>query len=77
MLESGMTVPDDVSVVGFDNVEFAGIMHPPLTTVHQPRYEMGRAGVEILLRHSNGEVHVPEHRRFGVSLMERKSTRAL
>jgi LacI family transcriptional regulator len=77
IFENGMSVPDDISVVGFDNVEFAAISHPPLTTVHQPRYEMGRAGVEILLRHSAGEVRVPEHRRFGVSLVERKSTRAL
>jgi DNA-binding LacI/PurR family transcriptional regulator len=77
VLEKGMVVPDDVSLIGFDDVQFAAITHPPLTTVEQPKYEMGRAGVEILLRQSQGNAeHVPEHRRFGVRLIERKSCRA-
>ena len=42
--------PDDVSVIGFDNVELSTIVNPPLTTIHQPKYEIGQAAVEILLR---------------------------
>jgi len=72
--EAGRRIPDDVSVIGFDNVEFAGIVNPPLTTIHQPKYEIGEAAVEILLRQSGrGEKRVPEHRMFPVQLIERQS----
>lgn len=46
--EAGLTVPDDLAVIGFDDLEFSGLTNPPLTTVRQPRYEMGRKSLEIL-----------------------------
>ena len=73
-MERGLRVPQDLSVVGFDNIEFSQIAHPPLTTVHQPKYEIGAAAVEILLRLAekrNGSV--PEDRVFRVELVERES----
>jgi LacI family transcriptional regulator len=74
LMEAGLQIPKDVSVMGFDNVELAGIVQPPLTTVHQPKYEIGQAAVEILLRLSAGGPHQnPEHRVFGVELVERQS----
>jgi LacI family repressor for deo operon, udp, cdd, tsx, nupC, and nupG len=39
----GLVVPRDISVVGFDDIEFAQYVEPPLTTIHQPRREIGRA----------------------------------
>lgn len=53
--EAGLTVPDDIAVVGFDDLEFSGLTNPPLTTVHQPRYEMGRKALEILIAVLKGE----------------------
>jgi LacI family repressor for deo operon, udp, cdd, tsx, nupC, and nupG len=44
----GLKVPDDVSVVGFDDIEFAQIYDPSLTTIYQPRRDMGRKAMEIL-----------------------------
>jgi DNA-binding LacI/PurR family transcriptional regulator len=74
LMEAGLRIPDDISVIGFDNLELAGIVHPPLTTVHQPKYEIGQAAVEILLRLAGGGPHKsPEHRVFGVDLIERQS----
>jgi LacI family transcriptional regulator len=48
--ERGLRVPEDVSVVGFDDVEHATIATPALTTVRQPLAEMGRMAVSILMR---------------------------
>ena len=45
----GFTVPRDVSVVGFDDVDFARCFLPPLTTIHQPRARIGRIGAERLV----------------------------
>ena len=45
----GLRVPDDISVVGFDDISFASFSNPPLTTIRQPREQMGRRAVEILL----------------------------
>jgi LacI family transcriptional regulator len=78
LLEASRQIPRDVSVIGFDNVELSSIVHPPLTTIHQPKYEIGQAAVEILLRLAGrGEHRVPEHRLFGVNLVERQSCGAI
>ncbi|MGI6149493.1 MAG: LacI family transcriptional regulator [Firmicutes bacterium] len=46
----GIAVPDDISIVGFDNTKIARMSIPKLTTVAQPMYEMGKAGMEVLRR---------------------------
>jgi LacI family transcriptional regulator, galactose operon repressor len=48
--ESGHKVPEDVSVMGFDDIEFASVAYPPLTTIRQPLQEMGATAAELLLR---------------------------
>jgi len=52
--ESGRVIPDDVAVVGFDDVEFAGYISPPLTTIRAPIEEVGREAVRQLLSLLNG-----------------------
>jgi len=47
--EAGLQVPRDVSIIGFDDVIYAAISHPPLTTVRQPLREMGRMAATTLL----------------------------
>jgi LacI family transcriptional regulator len=74
ILDRGLRIPDDISLVGFDNIEFASVMYPPLTTIHQPKYEMGQAAVEILLRLGR-EKQMAEQRVLGVELIERQSCR--
>lgn len=46
--EAGLSVPQDIAIIGFDDLEFSGLTNPPLTTIRQPRYEMGRRSMEIL-----------------------------
>lgn len=76
-MECGVRVPEDVSLIGFDDVEFAAIAHPPLTTIHQSKYEVGQAAVDILLRLAKGKDKSPENRVLGVELIERDSVRSL
>ena len=47
--ELGLAVPDQVSVVGFDDVELAQYVTPPLTTVHQPKLRLGQVAMEMML----------------------------
>lgn len=51
---SGLSVPGDVAVVGFDDIPFAGFPEVQLTTINQPKYEMGRKAAEILLEQIEG-----------------------
>ncbi len=45
---AGLSIPDDVAVVGFDGIEFADYCDPPLTTCVQPTLKLGKAGVDLL-----------------------------
>src|SRR5918995_56353 len=64
-----LRAPDDVAVVGYDDVELAAMTDPPLTTVHQPSYELGATAYELL--RSGAE---PEQRSFSPHLVQREST---
>jgi LacI family transcriptional regulator len=48
--QAGLAVPGDVEVIGFDDIEFARMVEPPLTTVSQPAQEMGAKSAELLLQ---------------------------
>jgi LacI family transcriptional regulator len=52
--EAGLRVPQDVSVVGFDDVPLASHTEPPMTTVHQPMRQMGATAARLLLGHFEG-----------------------
>ncbi|MNE59336.1 HTH-type transcriptional repressor PurR [compost metagenome] len=52
---AGLVIPRDLSLVGYDNVALAQYMSPPLTTVNQPKEELGRLAVTRLLARINGE----------------------
>ncbi|BDG62356.1 LacI family DNA-binding transcriptional regulator [Caldinitratiruptor microaerophilus] len=60
--ELGLRVPDDVAVVGYDDIPLAGMLNPPLTTVAQPTYEMGERAARMLLERLAGKAP-PEPRR--------------
>jgi len=48
--QAGLTVPEDCSITGFDNIPLSQYVNPPLTTFHQPRYELGAEAAEMMLR---------------------------
>ena len=51
---AGLRVPEDVSIVGFDGIEFSDFVTPTLTTIRQPRHELGQAAARILLEALGG-----------------------
>lgn len=51
----GLSVPADVSITGFDGIELAEIVSPPLTTMHVPHRDMGRGAARLLMALRNGE----------------------
>ncbi|HBG02668.1 MAG TPA: LacI family transcriptional regulator [Firmicutes bacterium] len=77
LCDIGLRVPDDVSVIGFDNLKIARMSIPKLTTVEQPMYEIGRQAMLILQKLRNSEpleqlrLYLP-HR-----IIERDSVRAI
>jgi DNA-binding LacI/PurR family transcriptional regulator len=59
--EVGLRVPDDISVVGFDDIQSAAYINPPLTTVRQPLQRMGQVAARTLLERIEGRMkYVPE-----------------
>jgi LacI family transcriptional regulator, galactose operon repressor len=72
----GLRVPDDLSVIGFDNVPESALSEPPLTTIEQPIQQMGFDATQILIRLiAKGEV--PEHTMLPTRLVVRGSCRAV
>jgi len=53
--ELGLSIPDDFSIVSYDNIEIVSALNPPLTTIHQPRKEIGENAVRILLHNINNK----------------------
>lgn len=49
LISRGIKVPDDISVVGYDNIEFSAMSNPPLTTIDQPAFETGRLACKTLI----------------------------
>ncbi|EOX4188370.1 substrate-binding domain-containing protein [Vibrio cholerae] len=47
--QRGLRIPDDLSLIGYDDVHIAKFMTPALTTIHQPKYRLGKAAVDTLL----------------------------
>ena len=73
-LAAGLRVPQDVAVVGFDNIQFSRMMNPTITTVCQPFDQLGTLAVEMLVRVINGDDEHIESIHLGCELMIREST---
>jgi LacI family transcriptional regulator len=71
---SGLRVPDDLAIVGFDDIEFAAAAAVPLTSVRQPRQELGRAAAHLVLDEATNPAHQHQQLIFTPELVARAST---
>jgi DNA-binding LacI/PurR family transcriptional regulator len=69
--------PEDVSIVGFDDLEFSELTQPSLTTVFQPGYHIGSLACQLLLERVRGAEHPPERKLLNTELRIRDSVRSL
>jgi LacI family transcriptional regulator len=72
--ESGFRVPQDISVVGFDDIPAAAFHYPSLTTVRQPLHKMGEIAVEILIARIDGQKEWPREISVQPEIVQREST---
>jgi DNA-binding LacI/PurR family transcriptional regulator len=71
---SGIRVPGDISIVGFDDVPTAQLLTPRLTTVRQPAYEMGISAAELLIGLTQGKENAELLKSHPVEMVVREST---
>jgi LacI family transcriptional regulator len=79
MIQQGVGVPDEMAIVGYDDIDFASAAAVPLTSVSQPRYELGRRACELLLAEADASRpgapdHVHEQVQFIPELVVRASS---
>ncbi len=73
--ELGLRVPDDLSIVGFDNIPEAALCSPAITTVNQPIHEMGRRAIDMLVHLIRAEAVEQTHVTLPTNLVIRQTTR--
>ena len=77
LIKRGFAIPRDMAMVGYDDVEFAGVLSTPLTSIRQPKYELGRAAAELLLDEANNpDSHEHKHIIYQPELVVRESSRS-
>ncbi len=72
---NGTRVPEDLAIVGYDDIEFAAAAAVPLSSVRQPRHELGRAAAELALDEAQNPAHHHRQILFTPELVARESTR--
>jgi LacI family transcriptional regulator len=73
-MRNGWSVPGDLAIVGYDDIEFAEAAAVPLTSVRQPRQELGRRAAELVVDESTNPAHRHEQVTFTPELVARTST---
>ena len=73
--DKGLNVPDDVSVMGFNDIYEASIFYPKITTVAQPLYDMGSVSMRILVKRLRNEPSDQEHFVLPYQIIERDTVK--
>ena len=77
LIKRGIAIPGEMAIVGYDDVEFASVLATPLTSIRQPKYELGRTAAELLLEEAaHPTTHQHKHIVYQPELIVRESTRS-
>ncbi|MBC8955007.1 ribose operon transcriptional repressor RbsR [Xenorhabdus sp. PB62.4] len=71
--QAGLSVPDDISIIGYDDIAIAPYLIPPLTTIHQPKDELGKLAIDSLLYRMDNPESEPKELVLMPKLIERSS----
>lgn len=75
LAKQGIRIPQDMAVVGYDDVDFANVLSPPLTTIRQPKYELGCKAAQLLLEETqHPDYHTHQQVLFQPELLVRESS---
>ncbi|AIM15720.1 MULTISPECIES: LacI family DNA-binding transcriptional regulator [Neobacillus] len=74
-IRKGKSIPNDLQIVGYDDIPLSGLLFPPLSTIKQPAYEMGREAAKLLIKLINNEPIQNRMIQMPVTFIERQTTR--
>ena len=71
----GYRVPEDISVIGYDDIQLSAFTSPPMTTMHQPKSELGRLAADTLINRIEDPKIAPTTQTLRSTLVERQSVK--
>ncbi|GAX03583.1 ribose operon repressor [Secundilactobacillus pentosiphilus] len=75
--EQGIKIPDDLSIMGYDDIDLADFVTPKLTTIHQPAFEMGQVATELLIERLNNPRLAHQDKQLPLELITRDSVKLI
>lgn len=74
-LRLGRRIPEDLQIIGYDDIPMCALLYPALSTISQPAYEMGEVAAESLIKMINKEPLIEQHIKLDVTFIDRQTTR--
>lgn len=74
-LRSGRSIPEDIQIIGFDDIPHSALLFPPLSTIRQPAYEMGKEAAKLLIKQIKNKKDEEQNIQLPVTFIERSTTR--
>lgn len=75
--DAGLNVPDDISIIGFDDIEVAQYLTPRLTTLKQDGEQIGKMAIDLLVKQIDNKTKIKDSKSVPVKLIERESCKAI
>ena len=74
LTQKGYNIPEDIQIIGFDNIKFSCLFTPEITTVAQPITKIGKKATQIIIQYRDGH-NIERENIFDVELIERQTTK--
>ena len=75
--EKGLSIPDDISIIGFNDTEMSAYTTPALTTISAPAYDMGQHGANLIYAATNLNIATPLKAKIPCQLIKRESCKKI